>query len=223
MSEVSDIEWASCGLADAPYAGVVNIATWCGSLGPGSANASAIDVAAEHLRLGVGVVVEAIVGLESIPAFRADHVDDAAASVVELRSVIQRVDGVMLAAPEYAGGVAGVVKNALDWLVGSASLHHKPIVVISAGTTGGEFAIDQLVRTLSWQGALTVATLGITSPRTKVDESGAFTDPPTILAIRQCADVLVAAVTGTPADRRAMVTAVVTRHGIDPARFGDLP
>lgn len=215
--EVSDI-----GSTDAPYTDLVNMATWCGSLGPGSANASAIEVAAEHLGLA-GIGVEAIVGLESIPAFRADHADDAAASVVELRSVIERVDGVLLAAPEYAGGVAGVVKNALDWLVGSASLHHKPIVVISAGTTGGEFAIDQLVRTLSWQGALTVATLGIASPRTKVDESGAFTDPPTILAIQDCADALAAAVIGTPADRRAMVTAVVTRHGIDPARFGDLP
>ena len=68
-----------------------------------------------------------------------------------------------------------------------------------------------------------MATLGIASPRTKVDESGAFTDPPTIFAIQHCVDALTAAATGTPADRRAMVTAVVTRHGIDPARFGDLP
>lgn len=50
MSEVSDIEWASCRLADSPHADVVNIATWCGSLGQGSANASAIDVATEHAR-----------------------------------------------------------------------------------------------------------------------------------------------------------------------------
>jgi NAD(P)H-dependent FMN reductase len=209
-------------VAVGPYTAVVIIATWCGSLGPGSANASAIDVATRHLRQG-GVEVETIVGLELIPAFRADRVDDAAASVVELRSMIERVDGVLLAAPEYAGGVAGVVKNALDWLVGSGSLYHKPIAVLSVGTTGGEFAIDQLVRTLSWQGALTVATLGIASPRTKVDESGAFTDPPTILAIQNCADALASAVRGTAEDRRAMVTAVVTRHGIDPARFGDLP
>ena len=32
----------------------------------------------------------------------------------------------LIAAPEYAGAIAGVMKNALDWIVGSGDLYGKP-------------------------------------------------------------------------------------------------
>ena len=127
-----------------------------------------------------------------------------------------------MAAPEYAGGLSGVVKNALDWLVGSGSLYHRLVGVLSAGTTGGAFAIEQLVRTVSWQGGLVVATLGIDAPRTKQDASGAFTDAATVAAIDEWAGSIVTAV-GEPAPARLVrVAAIVAPLGIDPERFGDL-
>jgi chromate reductase len=198
----------------------VRIGTWSGSLGAGSANAAALTVARDALAER-GVDIVAIEGLADIPPFRADLVDDAPDAVATFRVAVESVDGLLVAAPEYAGGVAGVVKNALDWLVGSGSLYHRVVGVLSAGTTGGPFAIEQLVRTISWQGGLVVATLPIASPRTKQDATGAFTDAGILEAIAGWAGAVVDAVGGSPAERLARVAPIVTPLGIDVARFGD--
>ena len=44
------------------------------------------------------------------------------ASVIEFRRELQKCDGVLISSPEYAHGVPGVLKNALDWIVGSGEL-----------------------------------------------------------------------------------------------------
>jgi NAD(P)H-dependent FMN reductase len=197
----------------------VRIGTWSGSLGAGSANAAALAVARDALT-GRGVEVVAVDGLDAIPPFRADAVDDAPDPVARFRAAVESLDGLLVAAPEYAGGLAGVVKNALDWLVGSGSLYHRAVGVLSAGTTGGTFAIEQLVRTISWQGGLVVATLGIDAPRTKQDATGTFTDPATVAAIGAWAGSVADAAGEAPAARIARVAPVVTPLGIDVARFG---
>jgi len=53
-----------------------------------------------------------------------DSVEDPPDAVSEMRSILSGADGVFVAAPGYAGGVGGGIKNALDWLVGTASLYH---------------------------------------------------------------------------------------------------
>jgi chromate reductase, NAD(P)H dehydrogenase (quinone) len=97
---------------------------------------------------------------------------------------------VLVAAPEYAGGVAGAVKNAFDWLVGSGNLYRKPMAVISAGTSGGRYARQAMAQTLTWQGAYVLAALGITAPRTKSDDTGRLTDVPAITAISSLTELL---------------------------------
>ena len=62
------------------------------------------------------------------------------------RRRIAAADAVLIAAPEYAGALAGTIKNALDWIVGSGELYAKPVAVLSAGTTGGSFARQHLSR-----------------------------------------------------------------------------
>jgi chromate reductase, NAD(P)H dehydrogenase (quinone) len=194
---------------------------WCGSLGERSANAAALDVAVRRVQR-TGGEVSRIDGLESIPPFHPDRVDHPGRNVVEFQKKLESCDAVLLAAPEYAGGVAGAVKNALDWLVGSGSLYHRTLGVLSAGTTGGENAIEQLVRTLSWQGALVAGVLGITAPHTKMNNDEGFTDPNTITEIEAWTDRVIEAAEGTPSGRLEIVAAVVSRYGIDPARFGTL-
>jgi NAD(P)H-dependent FMN reductase len=180
-----------------------------------------LDLAVQHLRSeGVTEDVDDV-PLTSVPMFSPDLVDDPPAGVVHMRSLLEAADGVLLAAPEYAGGLAGGIKNALDWLVGSASIYRRPFVVLSAGTTGGGFAIEQLVRTLSWQGALTVGTLGISAPATKVGPGGEFVDEATVGAIEHWADELAAAISMTTDSLLERVATVVTPFGIDPERFGD--
>src|SRR5205823_6061916 len=92
-------------------------------------------------------------------------------------------DVVVVAAPEYAGALAGAVKNAFDWLVGSGELYRKPVAVVSAGTSGGLHARRMMAQTLTWQGAYVVGELGIASARTTFDATGRCTDGPTAAAL----------------------------------------
>ena len=199
----------------------VKVGLLSGSLGQGSSNTAALWVVETHVR-AQGHHAEWITGLDSVPPFAPQLDDDAPDEVASFRRQIEAVDAIVVAAPEYAGGVAGVIKNALDWLVGSASIYHKPVAVVSVGTTGGEYAKEQLVRTLSWQGALVVATLGVSSPRGKVDADGHFTDGATLSGLRSCVDRVGEALAADNASRVAMVRSVVEPLGIDVARFGDL-
>jgi chromate reductase, NAD(P)H dehydrogenase (quinone) len=194
----------------------------CGSFGQRSANGAALEHAGRYI-VGTGRHVSVVsAALEAVPVFDPRLANEPPVAVVELSEMLTKADGVMIAAPEYAGGLAGGTKTALDWMVGLASLYRRPVVVMSAGTTGGEFAIDQLVRTLSWQGALVVGTLGIAAPRTKIDDSGRVVDSETARSIERWSDHLLAAIAAEPRGLRHRVSEVVTRYGIDAERFGDL-
>ena len=198
----------------------MRVVTLCGSLGPTSSNQAALDLAAAHVTSASSVAVESAGCLSAVPPFRPDEVDDPPEAVERLRRTLGAADGVLVAAPEYAAGVSGVVKNALDWMVGAGSLYHTPVAVLSAGTTGGPFAIEQLVRTLSWHGALVVSTLGIAAPIPKMHD-GRFVDPATIGAIGYWAGALVDAIGESWQAKIERVTRVIVPYWIDPRRFGD--
>ncbi len=68
--------------------------------------------------------------LDQLPYFRPDA--DGDPEVTRLRQAVAAADVVWIATPEYAGGMPGALKNALDWLVGSGELYGKRIVVLSA-------------------------------------------------------------------------------------------
>ena len=126
-------------------------------------------------------------------------------------------DVVLVATPEYAGGVAGAVKNAFDWLVGSGSVYRKPVGLISAGTSGGHFARQAMAQTLTWQGAYVVAELGIAAPRTKSDADGLFTDGQTLTAISSLTESLLGASTLPAAELADLARRVVGGLGVDSA------
>jgi chromate reductase, NAD(P)H dehydrogenase (quinone) len=71
-------------------------------------------------------------------------------AVQDWRSQLQQADAVLFCTPEYAHGVPGVLKNALDWIVSSGEFVQKPTSVISASPSpdGGEKANASLVQTL---------------------------------------------------------------------------
>ncbi len=68
-------------------------------------------------------------GLGNLPAFNPD-IEPAPESVSAFRTLIAAADAVAISTPEYAHGVPGVLKNALDWLVGSGELYRKPVVLL---------------------------------------------------------------------------------------------
>jgi len=67
--------------------------------------------------------------------------------VTELRQLITAADAVIICTPEYAFGVPGQLKNALDWLVSSGTLVDKPVILITASSSG-EYTHPSLLRTL---------------------------------------------------------------------------
>ena len=195
----------------------------CGSLQAASSNRAALDVVRAQLAAGDDVAVEEADELAAVPPFTPEAGDDAAPAVARLRAQLGRADVVVIATPEYAGGLAGSVKNTLDWIVGSGELYAKPVVVLSAGTTGGPYARRDLVQTLTWQGAHVVAELGIASPRTKSDEHGRFTDGPTLAALRQLAQQALEAPSLPPEVRLARVRALVGGFGIESGHIAPVP
>ena len=79
------------------------------------------------------------------------HFNDAPESpeqVLHFREALKSADAVLFVTPEYAFGVPGTLKNALDWTVSSGEFVNKPTAVIVA-STGGENAFHSLLLTLN--------------------------------------------------------------------------
>jgi chromate reductase len=204
------------GMGADPDARPVRLLTVCGSLQARSANRAALDVAADAATQA-GSTVTDFDGLSDLPAFDAARSDEPPAAVVAWRASVERADGLLVAVPEYAGGMAGATKNALDWLVTSASLYRRPIAVISAGTSGGRHALAQSARTMTWQGAYVVAALGIAAPITKSDDRGRLTDETTLASLRTLVeDLLVASAAGGLPAAAGLAERVVAGLGIEP-------
>jgi chromate reductase len=98
-----------------------------GSLDTSSVNSALVHAAAS---LDLGVEVEVWDELADVPPFRPDS--EGGEHVASLRRAIGSADVVLIATPEYAGGMPGMLKNALDWLVGTGELYGRRVVVVSA-------------------------------------------------------------------------------------------
>lgn len=108
-----------------------------GSLRAASSNSRA--VAALALLAPPGVAVEIWRGLDGLPFFNPDlDVEPAPPAVAAWRAAVEACDALVISSPEYAHGVAGAMKNALDWLVSHPGLHETPVAVINA-TPPGEY------------------------------------------------------------------------------------
>ncbi len=161
----------------------MRLVMFCGSAGERSSNRSLLDVVG-GAAVDSGWEAMSVEGLASIPMFDPAVGDDAAPeAVAALRNSFETADAVVFAVPEYGGGAAGWVKNALDWMVGSGSLNDCVAAVMSAGTTGGRNAVGQIARTLTWQGAHVVAALGVSAPSVKRDVEGRIVDVGTLAAL----------------------------------------
>jgi chromate reductase, NAD(P)H dehydrogenase (quinone) len=192
----------------------IRLLTVCGSLQVRSANRAALE-AASAVAVAAGALVDVFDRLAEVPAFDPDRNDEPIAVIDEWQRRVTAADVVLIAAPEYAGAVAGAVKNAFDWLVGSGGMYRKPVAVVSAGTSGGPNARRMMIQTLTWQGAYVVAELGIAAQRTKSDQVGRLTDEPTLAAITSLTDVLLGAPDMAADELVALASRVVGSLGID--------
>ena len=101
-----------------------------GSLRRSSVNAAALRaVAAWAADNGIDVEIDGHPA--RLPLFDPDCEANVPDVVAQFRTVLERADAVLLAVPEYAYGIPGAFKNALDWTVGDGSLDGKRVAVLS--------------------------------------------------------------------------------------------
>ena len=131
--------------------------------------------------------------MAQIPAF--DDGNTVPAAVAAFRQLINEADGIFICTPEYAFGVPGSLKNALDWTVGSGEFVHKPVAVITAASVGKN-AHASLLLTLS---AITAnvaddAKLLIPFIRAKLNEKGEINDPLLLADMQRIVNAFVSSV-----------------------------
>jgi chromate reductase, NAD(P)H dehydrogenase (quinone) len=103
-----------------------------GSLRRASTNTGALEALARLAPDGVNVLVYR--DLAQLPPFNPDDdVEDRRKPepVETLRALVSASEALIIAAPEYAHGIPGALKNALDWLVASETFAGKPTVLIN--------------------------------------------------------------------------------------------
>ena len=103
-----------------------------GSLRRASSNTAAVEALARIAPDAVRVIVYR--DLAKLPPFNPDDDVDGEPkpeSVEALRELVGASNAIVIASPEYAHGVPGALKNALDWLVASEAFAGKPVVLIN--------------------------------------------------------------------------------------------
>jgi chromate reductase len=139
---------------------VVRVLAISGSLRRASSNGALVRAA---VRLAPAGVELSIYGeLADIPPFNPDlDTEDVPVAVSRFRAALQASDAVLISSPEYAHGVPGVLKNALDWLVRSGELIDKPIAVINASARA-TYAHASLCETLTTMSGCVIEDASIT-------------------------------------------------------------
>ncbi|RYZ21279.1 MAG: NAD(P)H-dependent oxidoreductase [Chitinophagaceae bacterium] len=135
-------------------------------------------------------------GLARLPHFNPD--EDRAGTppeVARFRAALRAADGILICTPEYAHGVPGTLKNAIDWTVGSGEFSGRPTALITA-STDGRFGHQALLETLKVieAGSVEELNLLISFVRTRVDGAGNITDAATQAALERLAGGLLRAI-----------------------------
>jgi len=116
---------------------VITLLAMSGSLRVASSNAALLEAA--RLLAPPGVVIEHYRGLGDLPHFNPDlDLEPLPPAVVDLRRRIAAADGLLISCPEYARGIPGAFKNALDWLVSGFEMPGKPVALFNASPRASE-------------------------------------------------------------------------------------
>lgn len=118
-------------------------------------------------------------GLADIPHFNPDLDTDAPPSqVTRFRQQLREADGILICTPEYAMGVPGTLKNAIDWTISTMEFSKKPVALITASLSGKKAHHSLQETLLIIEARITEHTqLLISFIKAKVSQAGDITDP----------------------------------------------
>lgn len=86
-----------------------------------------------------------------LPLFNPDLEHHPPSNVAQLYAQVATADALLIASPEYAHGVTGTIKNALDWLVSFEPFVNKPVAVINTSPRAhhADTALREILTTMS--------------------------------------------------------------------------
>lgn len=139
----------------------ISILAVCGSLRAGSLNRAALGAA---VRLApAGMTISLYEGIGALPLFNPDLDQAGGAQVDDWRARLDAADAVLIGSPEYAHGITGVMKNALDWAVSMETFPGKLVALINTSPRASH-AQDSLREILHTMSARIVAPASISLP-----------------------------------------------------------
>jgi chromate reductase len=155
------------------------IAAICGSTKKTSMNLSLIkaiaDLTADDAEFDI------INNIDQVPHFNPDLDNDTPPEqVTAFRKKLREADAVLICTPEYAMGVPGTLKNAIDWTVSSCEFSHKPTALITASSQGfkGHASLLETLRIIE-SDVREETQLIISYVKTKVNPDGSIKDEAT--------------------------------------------
>lgn len=132
------------------------------------------------------VAFELYAGVGELPHFSPDlDVEPVPAPVAALRGAVGAADALLITTPEYAHGMPGSLKNALDWLVSATEPIGKPVLLVSASPGGAAHAHAQLAEVLRTMGLPLVDGGNHVFSRAKLDAAGEVSAGELLEALRR--------------------------------------
>jgi predicted 3-demethylubiquinone-9 3-methyltransferase (glyoxalase superfamily)/NAD(P)H-dependent FMN reductase len=171
-----------------------------GSLRARSSNTEVLRAAAALAPRSLTISLYA--GLATLPHFNPDldrEGDVPPEAVQDLRARVGEADGLLICSPEYAHGVPGALKNALDWLVSGPEIVGKPIGLLNASPRSTH-AHESLAETLRTMTCVLVAGASVALPLNgrRLDADRIAADPDLSKRLRAALDALAVAIHSWP-------------------------
>jgi NAD(P)H-dependent FMN reductase len=179
---------------------MLNLIAISGSLRQASSNTALLQAAIALAPQGV--TITRYLGVGDLPMFSPDLEDNPPPSVQQFRAACIAADGVILSSPEYAHGIVGSFKNALDWLVGSFDLAGKPVALLNASDRAQHAyaTLNEIIMTMGWI-IIPEASLRIPVSSKESDPAVLLAQPETVALLHQAIDALTQAITRIAAEQ----------------------
>ncbi len=166
-----------------------NVIAICGSTRAASINLSLLKAVRDMAKNRMTISI--FDSIASLPHYNPD-IDDVEppGEVVKFRNLLRLADGIIISTPEYAMGVPGTLKNAIDWTVSSMEFNNKPVALITASSQGYK-AHGALLETLHVIEARMNADAALVIPfaKTKISMHGTITDDVSFKKVNELLDI----------------------------------
>ena len=111
--------------------------------------------------------------LGDLPHFNPDLEGAEPQVVKDFCAQVGAADGIIISTPEYAHGLPGVLKNALDWLVGGFDFINKPVAFFNASprSTYALASLTDIITIMSGR-IVAAASISLSLRELHLDEAG---------------------------------------------------